>query len=122
MTVDYLALRHIHIACVVLSGSGFFVRGVLMSCASPLLAQRWLRVVPHAIDTLLLGSAVLLAVQSGQYPLAQDWLTAKVLALLHLYRLRDDGAQARTHARRARRVLRRCARRLRLYRLGGDDA
>ena len=82
MTVDYLLLRNIHIACVILSGTGFFVRGVLMLCASPLLAQRWLRVAPHAVDTVLLGSALMLAVQSGQYPLAQDWLSAKVLALL----------------------------------------
>ena len=82
MSFDYLLLRHIHIACVVLSGTGFFVRGVLMLCASPVLAQRWLRVVPHVVDSVLLASAVLLAVQSGQYPVAQDWLSAKVVALL----------------------------------------
>ena len=82
MNVDYLLLRDIHISCVVLSGTGFFVRGVLMLCASPVLAQRWLRVVPHVVDSVLLGSAVMLAVQSGQYPLAQDWLSAKLVALL----------------------------------------
>ena len=82
MNVDYLLLRDIHITCVVLSGAGFFVRGVLTLCASPVLAQRWLRVVPHVVDSVLLGSAVMLAVQSGQYPLAQDWLSAKVVALL----------------------------------------
>lgn len=37
---------------------------------------------PHVIDTALLASAVTLAVLSGQYPLAQGWLSAKVLALL----------------------------------------
>ncbi len=82
MTVDYLLLRNTHIACVMLSGSGFFVRGVLMLRASPLLARRWLRVVPHAVDTVLLGSALTLAVQSGQYPFAQGWLSAKLVALL----------------------------------------
>ena len=82
MSVDYLLLREIHITCVALSGTGFFVRGVLMLCASRVLAQRWLRVVPHVVDSVLLGSAVLLAVQSGQYPLAQNWLSAKLVALL----------------------------------------
>jgi uncharacterized membrane protein SirB2 len=40
------------------------------------------RSVPHIFDTALLVSAVALAVWSSQYPLAQAWLTAKVLALL----------------------------------------
>lgn len=80
--MDYLLLRNVHIACVVFSGTGFLLRGVLMLRASPLLARAWLRVAPHGIDTLLLASAVTLAVHSGQYPLDQGWLTAKVLALL----------------------------------------
>lgn len=78
----YLALRNLHIACVALSAAGFMLRGWWMLCASPLLGRRWVRVVPHLIDSALLASAVALAVTSGQYPLAQDWLTAKVVALL----------------------------------------
>ena len=78
----YLALRNLHIACVVLSGTGFLLRGLWMVGASPLLGRRWVRVVPHLVDSVLLASAVALAVASGQYPLAQDWLTAKVVALL----------------------------------------
>lgn len=71
-----------HIACVVLSGAGFVLRGALMLCASPLLQRRSLRVVPHLVDTLLLASAIALAVLSAQYPFAQGWLTAKLIALL----------------------------------------
>ena len=78
----YLWLKHLHISCVVLSGSLFALRGWWMLQAPHRLQQRWVRVLPHGIDTLLLASAVSLAVWSGQYPLAQDWLTAKVLALL----------------------------------------
>jgi uncharacterized membrane protein SirB2 len=78
----YLALRNLHIACVVLSGAGFLLRGAWMLGDSPLLGRRWVRVVPHLVDSALLVSAVALAVLSGQYPLAQDWLTAKVIALL----------------------------------------
>ena len=78
----YLALRNLHIACVVLSAAGFLLRGTWMLCDSPLLGRRWVRVVPHFIDSALLASAVALATLSGQYPLAQHWLTAKVVALL----------------------------------------
>ena len=49
---------------------------------SPLLRARWIRVVPHIIDTTLLASAIALAVILRQYPLAVGWLTAKLLALL----------------------------------------
>ena len=38
--------------------------------------------MPHLVDTLLLASAVALAVMSHQYPLANGWLTAKVAGLL----------------------------------------
>ena len=78
----YLALRYLHISCVVLSGAGFLLRGAWMFLDSPLLGRRWVRVVPHLVDSALLVSAVALAALSGQYPLAQHWLTAKVVALL----------------------------------------
>ena len=78
----YLALRHLHVTCVVLSGAGFLLRGAWMLSASPLLGRRWVRVVPQLVDSALLASAVALATLSGQYPLAQDWLTAKVIVLL----------------------------------------
>ncbi|MEO8410627.1 MAG: SirB2 family protein [Propionivibrio sp.] len=80
--IDYLLLREIHIACVILSGFGFAVRGLWMLAESPLLRQRWVRIVPHVVDTVLLGSAIALAVISHQYPLGRGWLTAKVVGLL----------------------------------------
>ena len=77
-----LLLKHLHVTCVVLSVSGFVVRGVWMIRESPWLQKKWVRVVPHIIDTILLGSAILLAMQIQQYPFVQNWLTAKVLALV----------------------------------------
>jgi len=79
--MDYLLLKQVHIACAVLSIVGFAARGVLMLCASRLLQARFVRMAPHAVDTVLLASAIALAWLSGQYPFAQGWLTAKVLAL-----------------------------------------
>lgn len=80
--MSYLALRHLHVGCVVFSGLGFALRALWMLQDSPRLQQRLTRVLPHVVDTLLLASAIGLAVWSGQYPLAVDWLTAKVLGLL----------------------------------------
>ena len=80
--MSYLALKHLHVACVVLSGLGFALRGWWMLNDSPLLKARLTRVVPHVVDTLLLGSALLMAWQSSQYPFAQGWLTAKFFGLL----------------------------------------
>jgi uncharacterized membrane protein SirB2 len=77
-----LLLKHLHVTCVVLSISGFLVRGVWMMRESPWLQKKWVRVAPHIIDTILLGSAILLTMQIQQYPFVHHWLTAKVLALL----------------------------------------
>ncbi|MGA9031587.1 MAG: SirB2 family protein [Sulfuricaulis sp.] len=77
-----LLLKHLHVTCVVLSISGFLVRGVWMMQESPWLQKEWVRVAPHVIDTILLVSAILLAMQIQQYPFVQNWLTAKVLALI----------------------------------------
>ena len=80
--MDYPALKALHVGCAVLSITGFAARGMLMLRDSPLLGARWLRIAPHVVDTVLLASALGLAWMSGQYPFAQSWLTAKLVALL----------------------------------------
>ena len=78
----YLAVKHLHITFAAVSGSFFLLRGMWMLLDSPMLQQRWVRVVPHVVDTLLLTSALVLVFWSAQYPFVQTWLTAKVLALV----------------------------------------
>ena len=80
--MSYLAVKHLHITSAILSGSFFLLRGFWMLADSPLLQRRWVKVVPHVVDTLLLGSALVMVFWSGQYPFVQAWLTAKVLALI----------------------------------------
>jgi len=80
--VSYLALKHLHVTCVVLSGLGFGLRGAWMLVESPLRQHRLTRVLPHMVDTLLLGSAISMAWMSGQYPFVNGWLTAKLFGLL----------------------------------------
>ncbi|HMV16523.1 MAG TPA: SirB2 family protein [Zoogloea sp.] len=78
----YLAIKHLHITCVALSLAGFLLRGLWMCADSPLLYASLTRRLPHIVDALLLGSAIALAVMSGQAPFVQAWLTAKVAGLL----------------------------------------
>jgi uncharacterized membrane protein SirB2 len=80
--MDYQGIKHLHISCVALSGGLFLLRGAWMLKGSPMLGRPWVRVLPHIVDTTLLGSAVTLAVISHQYPFAQPWLGAKVSALV----------------------------------------
>ncbi|MDO8651040.1 MAG: SirB2 family protein [Undibacterium sp.] len=80
--MSYLAVKHLHITSAVISGSFFIVRGLWKMRGSAMLQQRWVRIVPHLVDTILLASALTMAYWSGQYPFQQNWLTAKLLALL----------------------------------------
>ncbi|MCO5760979.1 MAG: SirB2 family protein [Chromatiaceae bacterium] len=78
----YLALKHLHLTTVILSFALFALRGIWMLADSRWLQQRWVRIVPHVIDTVLLASAIGLALVLHQYPFVHGWLTAKVLALI----------------------------------------
>ena len=66
---------------MVLSLTGFFLRGLLILRSSPIMDARWVRVLPHVNDTILLVAASSLAVMSDQYPFVVGWVTAKVLGL-----------------------------------------
>jgi len=80
--LSYLLLKHLHVTCVVLSALGFLFRGIWMLQDSARLQQRWVQIVPHVIDSLLLISALSMAVLTSQYPFVHDWLTAKLAGLL----------------------------------------
>ena len=81
-TSIYLAFKYLHIACVVLSVGGFFIRGLLLLADSSLLQRRWLKVAPHVNDTVLLAAALVLMAMIGQYPFVDAWVTAKVFGLI----------------------------------------
>lgn len=80
--MSYAALKHAHMLFVVTSLFLFIVRGILMMAESGMLQKKIFRVMPHIIDTLLLASAIALTFTINQYPFAQSWLTAKLIALL----------------------------------------
>jgi len=74
-------LKQLHMLFAFISLLGFVTRGVWMLRDSPLLRQRWVRILPHINDTLLLVSAISLAVLMGLSPGAHPWLMTKILAL-----------------------------------------
>ena len=78
----YALVKFVHVASVVLSLAGFVLRGLLMMRDSSLLKARWIRVLPHVNDTVLLIAALSLAAMSGQYPFVVNWVTAKVLGVI----------------------------------------
>ncbi|MDB6060696.1 MAG: regulator SirB [Verrucomicrobiaceae bacterium] len=78
----YFALKHIHVLCAVISIVGFIIRGALRLANSSVLQKKWIRIVPHIIDTLLLLSAIGLTITIHQYPITTDWLSAKLIGLI----------------------------------------
>ncbi|PXW91293.1 putative membrane protein SirB2 [Nitrosomonas sp. Nm84] len=80
--MDYALLKMIHVGSVIVSYTLFFLRGVWLLQDSKNLRQRWVRILPHVVDTILLISAVALAMTIQQSPLEHSWLTAKVIGLL----------------------------------------
>ncbi|MBN7798839.1 SirB2 family protein [Parahaliea mediterranea] len=80
--MSYLLLKHIHLSSVGLSFILFLFRGGLKYAGSSWLDRPLLRIAPHVVDTVLLVSAICLAVLSRQYPFVHAWLTAKVLLLV----------------------------------------
>lgn len=81
MMLDYATIKAVHAGAAALSFSLFALRGAWMLRAPERLQQRWVRIVPHVIDTLLLASALGLAWQIGAEG-TRGWLWAKVIALV----------------------------------------
>jgi len=77
----YTAVKYAHVAAVALSFTLFGLRGFWMMIDSPHLGRRWVRVVPHVNDTLLLLAGVTLAFMLHVSPGENPWLVAKLVAL-----------------------------------------
>lgn len=80
--MSYTLLKMIHVGSIIVSYLLFFLRGVWLMQDSAKLQQRWVKILPHVVDTILLTSAVALAMIIQQSPLSDSWLTAKVIGLL----------------------------------------
>lgn len=74
--------KHLHMTFALLTLISFFVRGIWMLYQSSMLRKRWVKIAPHIIDTVLLVSALILAVLMSYSPTAHPWLMAKIVALV----------------------------------------
>lgn len=97
----YLPIKMLHVTAVILSGTLFFVRGMGI-----VLQQSWpkrapLRYTTYVIDSLLLLSAFMLMGMLQAYPVAQHWLTVKVVCLLGYIALGVFGISRRSFANQA---------------------
>ncbi|MEO6823166.1 MAG: SirB2 family protein [Nitrosospira sp.] len=80
--MSYAALKMIHVISVAVSYLLFSLRSVWMMQGSAALQQRWVKITPHIVDTVLLASAIALAIMIHQDPIHNSWLSAKVAGLL----------------------------------------
>jgi uncharacterized membrane protein SirB2 len=96
----YAALKFLHVGAVVLSGLGFVIR-YRLSATRPRMTGALIRVAPHAVDTVLLASALSLAWVGGFNPLRVPWLEAKLGGLV-VYILVGTIALKRGRTRRIR--------------------
>ena len=78
----YTLVKHIHMGAASLSLLGFLLRGFWMFKESPLLQAKSTKILPHIIDTVLLGAAIYLVVLMQAYPFQVNWITAKLLLLV----------------------------------------
>ncbi|EPE2229383.1 invasion regulator SirB2 [Cronobacter turicensis] len=80
----YFAVKHLHILTVVVSISLFILRYWWQYRSSPMSSKRWVRIVPHVNDTVLLGSGVALVLITHFYPFTPQgaWLTEKLFGVI----------------------------------------
>ncbi|OQX40050.1 MAG: regulator SirB [Oceanospirillales bacterium LUC14_002_19_P2] len=76
----YMVVKHLHMTLALLSLSLFFIRACWSMTGSQWLQKRWVKIVPHVIDTFLLICGLWLAslLSAWSFP----WLQAKLVAVV----------------------------------------
>ena len=82
LSEHYLLIRQLHILTAALSVTLFTIRFLLLVRSPTWQPNRWLKVLPHVNDSLLLILAILLCLIIQQAPLITPWLTEKVAAVI----------------------------------------
>lgn len=74
-------IKNIHMLTAFISISLFSLRFYWVMRDSEMMSKKWVKIIPHVNDTLLLITAIILAILIEQYPFVHAWLSAKVIAL-----------------------------------------
>ncbi|WP_313652104.1 SirB2 family protein [Pantoea sp.] len=84
MAAFYPLIKNLHLATVWITVTLFLLRFYWQRQGSAMLTRRWVRILPHINDTLLLVSGVSLMMIARFYPFTPQgsWLTEKLLAVI----------------------------------------
>ncbi|MCF2860371.1 SirB2 family protein [Pseudoalteromonas sp. SMS1] len=80
--MDYIALKHTHMAFAVLSVALFYTRSISRLVSGKIASKKAVFIASHGTDTVLLVSAVYLAVMAGLTPSSQPWLMEKIVLVV----------------------------------------
>lgn len=77
-------VKSIHLLTVFISVALFILRFYWKAAHSAMSDRRWVKIVPHIVDTFLLLSGILLVLITHQYPFTEGngWLTEKLFAVV----------------------------------------
>lgn len=78
----YSIVKHLHLTAIVISLLLFTLRFIWALRDSPSLQKKWVKILPHVNDTILLLSALGLCVIIAQYPFVDAWLTQKIVGVV----------------------------------------
>lgn len=84
MFAYYPLIKNLHLLTVAVTISLFLLRFYWQRVGSALLQRRWVRILPHINDTLLLLSGASLVMMTHFYPFSPQgsWLTEKLLGVI----------------------------------------
>ena len=82
MLEHYFLIQHLHMTTAIVSIAFFIVRAWWSVREVALLQRRWVRILPHVNDTLLLVLGVMLTIILSMSPHQHPWLAAKLLGLI----------------------------------------
>ncbi|MCW0350028.1 SirB2 family protein [Pantoea ananatis] len=84
MFAFYPLIRNLHLLTVAVTISLFLLRFYWQRTGSAMLQRRWVRILPHVNDTLLLLSGASLVMITHFYPFSPQgsWLTEKLLGVI----------------------------------------
>ncbi|WP_298439937.1 SirB2 family protein [uncultured Ferrimonas sp.] len=80
--MPYEALKHIHFTVIGASVALFVLRFIWVMKGSAMMEQKWVKFVPHIVDTVLILSGVALMMNTGFSPSNSPWLFEKMVALV----------------------------------------
>lgn len=84
MFAYYPLIKHLHLLTVAITITLFLLRFYWQRSSSAMLMRRWVRILPHVNDTLLLITGVMLVMITHFYPFSPQgsWLTEKLLGVI----------------------------------------